>query len=199
MTLGIIGTAGRGQDGGLLTPAHWRTMVRVGQIVTKLLKPDRLVSGGAAYGDHVAVELYARDHVGALLLHLPAPFDRINKNYTAVSDAGHVSNRYHLAFEHTVGVNSLNAIAAVIASKNCVTIEEPSVIGLTSFFTRNKKVANNSDVMLAFTFGTKGNSELKDGGTSNTMATFLRRAKDNPELKAYHFNLTDENLYDLHV
>ncbi len=98
MTLGIIGTAGRGPDGEAFkaNPRLWRTMVAVTQIVITLTKPDRLVSGGAARADHLSVLAYLDGSVPNLTLHLPAEWTGHGfKETSSRFDTGRTSNWYH--------------------------------------------------------------------------------------------------------
>ena len=68
--VGIIGTAGRKEDGVRLTEGDYRYLV---EYIGKAVKPnDVLISGGAAWADHVAVQLFLDGKAGGLVLHLPA-------------------------------------------------------------------------------------------------------------------------------
>lgn len=207
-TLGIIGTAGRKDDAAKLTSNDWRTMVCVSQIVATLVGATKLVSGGAAWADHCAVTLYNRGFVKKLTLHLPTLFDPDNAVF-ANTDAGRVSNNYHAAFSakvfsHAPPGTSLCQIADAM-EKGCHTTQSGAFKGFGSFFERNSMVAEEAHVMLAFTFGVEGESVLKDGGTKDTMAKFLKRRELPPgeyrgipiQWPAYHFNLTDRVLYPL--
>ena len=193
-TLGIIGTAGRGEDAALLTANHWRGMLTVAQTVAEVTGATRLVSGGAAWADALAVELYLRGQTEELSLHLPARFDTHDEcpRYDNDDRCGAVSNRYHKAFTEVVGYDGLAAIAEALG-KGCNNTQ-PSVrsISFGTFFARNALVADEADVMLAFTFGTNG--ELKDGGTANTMARFRERRNRGA---AYHFCMNARRLYTL--
>ncbi len=214
MTLGIIGTCGRGSDSDHLTRDTLTLMFAVAQSFATLLRADRVVSGGAAWADSVAVSLYLRGLVPSLTLHLPAPFkgDRYED-----TDAGRASNRYHIRATSIHGLNGLAEIREAIQRGATVTEETGS--GMAPFFTRNAKVAADADAPLAFTYGVRGESALKDGGTAHTMDAFLkRRTKVEAALKAtadthdlngvihggwtrtmhaYHLNLTDTRLHTL--
>jgi len=210
LTLGIIGTAGRGDDAAKLDAAHWRMMVCISQTVATVTGATRLVSGGAAFGDHCAVELFNRGFVPELTLHLPAPFPRQSIVF-APTDAGRTTNRYHSVFtdvldnmDPRVVRNSLVEIANAIQNPRC-TVTEENGPGFAPFFVRNAKVAKDADVLLAFTFGVAGKPDLRDGGSADTMRAFLKRMDLPPghttgipiPVTAYHFNLTDRVLYRL--
>src|SRR5690606_1280513 len=73
-TIAIIGTAGRGDDAAKLGPALFAAMVRDAAERVAAFPDPRLVSGGAAWADHVAVKLFLEGKVAGLTLHLPAEF-----------------------------------------------------------------------------------------------------------------------------
>lgn len=210
-TLGIIGTAGRGEDAALLTANHWRSMLTVAQIVAEVTGATRLVSGGAAWADALAVELYLRGQTKELSLHLPARFDTHDEcpRYDNADKCGAVSNSYHKAFTKVTGYDGLTAIAEALG-KGCHNTQ-PSVRSTSfgAFFLRNALVVDEASVMLAFTFG--NGVVLKDGGTAHTMSRFLARRRANEEQSAlrglshnsqgpgaaYHFCMKARRLYTL--
>lgn len=208
-TLAIIGTCGRGDDEDRFRkePRLWRAMQAVTQIVVEILKPDTLVSGGAAISDHLAVLAYLNGSVPALTLHLPALFSMVGaeNRFDPTSSAGATSNRYHVDFYHMRKVDSLDEIAAAIKRGAKVTTpESPAAPGYAAFFKRNTKVAQDADVLLAFTFG--NGSTLKDGGTKDTWDKYmaLPTAKQDPKppgnfistpRRAYHYDLNSCRLY----
>ncbi len=202
MTLAVIGTAGRGTDAVHLTKDTLILMFGVAQSFATLLYADRVVSGGAAWADSLAVSLYLRDIVPNLTLHLPAPFSFRAYDET---DAGRTANRYHVRAKMVHGLDSLDEIQQAILKGAQVTTEDGP--GMAPFFIRNAKVAADADVMLAFTYGVKGQPGLKDGGSADTMRTYLKRRGTIPipdadmqvafAVPAYHFNLTDTRLYTL--
>lgn len=208
MKLGIIGTAGRGEDGEKLKLGHWILMQSVAQTFCRLLEPEELVSGGAAIADHLAVNLYlSGDFPGlGLTLHLPTEFKNGKFVETFLAyDTGQTANHYHRIFSSKFGLNSLDEIDAAIRAGAKTTI------GKNNFKARNTLVANDSDVLLAFTFG--NGPELKDGGTKDTMDKFLKKIEkmkedayncnmngriyDGPNYRAFHFDLNSKKLYEL--
>lgn len=160
-TTSIIGTAGRDKNMPM-TLALWDWMLAD---ATSLIAPgSHLVSGGAAWADHLAVALFLSGHASALTLHLPAPF-RNGRFVGPSSSAGSASNYYHQLFSRAIGRNTLADIAAVASMPNVSGTFEPAAPGFTAMFARNKLVAK-SDHMLAYTFGT--GAVPADGGTANT-------------------------------
>ena len=193
MTLGIIGTAGRGPDGETLKQnlAWWRMMKSVAQTVCVVIKPDSLVSGGAAYADHFAVQLFLEDYAPSLSLHFPAEFTPFGfKETSSKFDCGRTSNYYHNLFEKDQGVHSLVEIQSAIEKGAEITV------GTSGFKERNTVVANEAHCMLAFTFGE--GPRLKDGGTLDTMTKFIaRRNKGGGSFRAFHFDLNSKRLYEI--
>lgn len=206
MTLGIIGTAGRGDDGVKLldNPAYWRMMKVIAQTVATMLQPDRLVSGGAAVSDHIAVQLYLEGYAPNLSLHLPADwlghgFKEAKGSGNASYDPGRTSNYYHGLFSREIETDTLAEIQAAIEKGATV----KSRAG--GFKARNTDIAKEADVMLAFTFGQ--GAALKPGGTKDTWDKFLaQRGRVRPidqveglvfDGPAYHFDLTTKRLYAL--
>lgn len=199
-TLGIIGTAGRGDDGAKLTPTHWHVMKAVAQTVALLSGATKLVSGGAAISDHVAVALYLDGSVPALDLYLPAAFDAQTTCAFDKSQAGQRSQELHLQFESRLGVRSLSELGAAIRSGAAVTVNP------AGFHARNAQVAEACDILLAFTFG--DGPLLKDGGTKHTWDLFMARKLPCDEasargcmgvraFQAFHFDLNSKRLYRL--
>jgi hypothetical protein len=193
--LGIIGTAGRREDAAKLTPIVLARMGAVAQTAAITLGATKLVSGGAAYADHLAIHLFLRGQVMDLLLHLPVAF--AYGCYDEGCSSGRACNHYHRQFREQTGHDSLQDITDALKRGAGFTIEHGPTKGYSSMFARNAKVAASADILLAFTFGESGFPALKDGGTSHTMDTFLRRRETGPDLKAFHYNLTDSTLYIL--
>lgn len=207
MKLGIIGTAGRGYDGDKLTTSHWNMMCFIAIGLAHGLKTDYLVSGGAAWGDAVAVKLYLEGIVSKLSLHLPAKFDKHSNEYfygNSSFDTGRTSNYYHKKFSDKLGINSLSHIGQAILKCD--------VMMGRDFKERNTLIANEANALLAFTFG--DGPTLKDGGTLDTMKKFLNKrdgekrrieeldlngALHGPPVsfRAFHLDLNIKKLFEL--
>lgn len=159
----IIGTAGRDRDRPM-TRDLWQAMLadadgRVGP-------DDVLVSGGAAWADHLAVRLFLDGRVKGLVLHLPAPIDDTGRFAGPEREsAGSVANYYHGLFKRATGVDGLAEIRVAIAKGAKVT-QQPAAKGYGAMFARNALVAKAADTLLAYTFG-EGDVPA-DGGTKNT-------------------------------
>lgn len=158
--IAIIGTAGRDKTKPM-TLALWNWMLDDAERHVKF--EHHLVSGGAAWADHLAVALYINGKVDHLTLHLPAPFVNGRFNGPDNSSAS-AANYYHGRFSRTLGVDTMHGIAMAIDGGATVT-HEPARPGYSGMFARNAKVAR-VDGMLAYTFG-EGDVPA-DGGTRDT-------------------------------
>lgn len=156
--IAVIGTAGRGRP---MTREHWTFMCASAR--NMLPRGCELVSGGAAWSDHVAVALYLEGFASALHLALPAPVD-MQSFAGPPKSAGSAANYYHRLFSQTMGFPSIQHIAVAIR-RGATYTEEPAGPGMRAFFARNEKVAQLAFGCLAFTFGT---DQPEDGGTKHT-------------------------------
>jgi hypothetical protein len=166
-TVSMIGTSGRA---GNITKELYLKMISASIIYLKSLSLDSiiLVSGGAAFSDHIAVHLYLyKDkydlNIISLRLDLPCKFDmdllkfEDNGNSDWKNNPGKVANYYHDKFNIVTNNNSYDELYKVINLKAEIYIHK-------GFFSRNQYVAK-SDYMLAFTFG---KDYPEDGGTKHT-------------------------------
>lgn len=167
-TLAIIGTAGRGEDKNKLTLDHWNIMIAIAEEVAAKEKALDLVSGGAAWADHVAVELHLKQP-GRYPLKLWLP----EKESDLI-----VAQRYHAEFSKVIGRNTWSEI---------LRLERQHYKG---FKERNTKVADMGDVFLAMTFG--NGAEVKDGGTKDTVDKMIKNGA-----RGYHYNLNTFKLYEI--
>ncbi len=191
--LAIIGTAGRKEDQGLLTADHYTRMIKacITFIQHYEINTDNLilVSGGAAWADHLVVSLALMGvvHPENLKLYLPANLEYYG--YEGVPDnpfsqrVADTANYYHKLFSKKTGHNSIEQLLDV-RKKGAYT----EVIA-GGFKARNSRVANDVSVvgtLLAFTFGETTSKQnpwtirafppntksdvagLKDGGTADT-------------------------------
>lgn len=160
-TIAVIGTAGRDKTI-VMTQRLWVAMVA--DLKQRINIDDVLVSGGAAWADHLAVHAFLQGWCKSLILFLPAPFESERFNGPNSSSAS-TANYYHREFKQVTGVDGLNDIAKAI-SKGCMVLCEPSSDGYQAMFARNKKVASTATACIAYTFG--DGDEPADGGTLNT-------------------------------
>lgn len=149
-TLAIIGTAGRKEDGLKLGLHEWNCMTDAAYDVIDQEGITHLVSGGAAWADHVAVLIHIHNEI-PLTLYVPGSNRDID-----------IARYYHLGFSRILGRDTFAEVASL-----------PCSMG-GSFKDRNVKVANAADVYLAITFG--HGREVKDGGTAHTVALMDKRS-----------------------
>ncbi len=210
--LAVIGSAGRGLDGRSITRELYAAMYRLTVMTMQEHGIRHLVSGGAAYSDHMAVLAYLNGDAAHLTLHLPAPFLADGADVfdvTAGGQAGQAAgtaNRYHRQMESSIRVPGLSLIAKAIEKGAAVTVS-------SGFHARNSLVAAEADVVLAFTFGKPGKTSslyyvdsfvtgndghasyveagLKDGGTADTWNKAQRaQVKSHVDLMGLKLGLT---------
>lgn len=136
------------------------------------LQPEdtHLVSGGAAWSDHVAVVLYLEGRAQDLTLFVPAPFVglglgfRDTGNWDWRSNPGKTSNYYHKSFSKTTNRDSFRELeSARLRGANFDSSR-------SGFHQRNTEIARNSDVMIAFSWS--DSEQPEDGGTADTWSKF---------------------------
>lgn len=171
-TISIIGTAGRqGAERHLNKTVFSKMVAAAERIITEDWKLDpsqvELVSGGAAWSDHVAVRLWSPGLLlpsGAsprLTLHLPARWDHRAMRFDNSTEAGRTSNHHHRLFSRALGEEdvSLKELGGAIALGATV------VDSYAGFLERNNAVAR-SDRMIAF--GIEAGEPPKRSGTGYT-------------------------------
>jgi hypothetical protein len=167
ITIAIVGSAGRNEDALKISAMLFDSMIlKAESIVTKQwdLSWDKvkLVSGGAAFADHVAVALFLKYPETQLLLALPAPWKdgRYSDRTAPLQDysTGERSNGLHRRFSRFIGRNSLSDLQEAMD-------RGAEVLTYNDFFARNRQVAK-AERMIAFTFG-EGPTP-KEGGTKYT-------------------------------
>jgi hypothetical protein len=165
LNFGIIGTAGRGVDGNEMSKTLYGDMYRYAQgYINKLqLNPQdfRLVSGGAAWSDHLAVSLYLASRAHQLRLHLPAPLDE--GGYVGSTSTARATNKYHQEFGMAMGKNSLSTINGL----NKAIAQGAEAVVTPGFKPRDLKIARDAEALLAFTWG-DGDKPKKESGTAHT-------------------------------
>jgi hypothetical protein len=170
MKLAIIGTAGRNPPY-IMNIDTWNWLVDKARSVVP--PGTTLVSGGAAWADHIAVALYLQGHAGALELHLPAPIE--NGRFVGGNmSAGSAATYYHRRFSGVLGRDTIQEIVQAASTENCTGTVQPVRPGFGAMFARNQLVAGSLDPtrdgMLAFTFG--DGDQPADGGTKHTWDLF---------------------------
>lgn len=199
ITLAIIGTSGRKDDEKKLSRESFISMCNVAEALIKTFRDNNysithLVSGGAAYSDHVAVKLFIENKVSNLRLFIPCKFENgkfadENGGVRKFNPPGKTLNYYHDKFQRKTNINSLSEI--LVAKERGAEIL-PCKGG---FYGRNSMVAK-SDCLLAFTFGE--GEMVKEEGTADTVSRYLTRVeKEGCFNKSFHYNLNDGKIYQI--
>jgi hypothetical protein len=203
-SMAIIGTAGRKEDQHLLRASHYERMVNAAVSLIDHTKCDRstlqLISGGAAWADHIVVTLALSGVVNPSNVTLFLPSNLTSHGFSGVGDlqsrTASTANYYHQLFS---GCVKLNSIAEIIELGKRGGILLP---GNGNFHARNAMVAKSvtpDGALLAFTSGDPAGDQLpwtiksfypqckaseaglKDGGTAHTW--------DNATCRKYHCKL----------
>jgi len=164
-SVAVIGTAGRDKDKTYdleLWCAMWEDARR------RFVSNVELVSGGAAWADHIAVSLFLADpEQFKLRLYLPSVFAQHTYRFVGpASSSAAAANYYHERFTQQTGIDGRREIATAMTMPGCTVEMEPSAEGYGGMFARNSKVALASDACLAYTWGQ--GKEPADGGTKDT-------------------------------
>lgn len=159
--IAVIGTAGRDRTKPM-TKALWEWMLNSAR--ERIPAGHHLVSGGAAWADHLAVMLYLEGHAEALTLHLPAPFNGVHFIGQERSSAG-AANYYHQRFSKTIDSNTLKELSWAI-EKHAKVTQQPYGSHYGGMFARNALVARDAEALIAYTFGP--GDVPADGGTRDT-------------------------------
>ncbi len=207
ITFAIIGTAGRDDDASRLTKGHYDAMTIVAEALIEQIRENNypittLVSGGAAWADHVAVRLFLKKKVNRLRLFLPCEWNdgqfkshaaivsqgEVGKQWNSAMDYGQILNTYHRAFFNKTRIHSLSEIQSAKG-------EGAELLPCRGgFYGRNAMVAK-SDFVLAMTFGDK--HVVKDGGTADTVKRYLDRVrKESMYDKSFHYDLNSEQVFE---
>lgn len=181
--VGIIGTAGRQGSDQQLSRTLFEKMVdqaRYTILHTWQLKPRnvKLVSGGAAWADHVAVRLFASGEFPHLTLHFPTRWDAQAQRFSYETKTGQSANHYHSLFSEALQGDSWQELQDAI-QKGARVLDH-----YDGFFDRNDHVARESDFLLAFTL----EHGLEPSRRSGTYYTWSRCHL--PPWKKTHISLT---------
>lgn len=162
--VGIIGTAGRDIHSDLLTEELFGRMVMKAKEVIRgnwglNWKNVDLVSGGAGWSDHVAVELFRSGYGRSLTIYSAHKWDQHHEKFVG-NPSAIISNELHQFFSEKMRRNTLSELNDALhhgAKINSST---------NTFYERNSLVAKNIDYLLAFSWS-KG-VEPRWGGTCDT-------------------------------
>lgn len=155
--ISVCGTAGRGADASYLDAMTFERMViecdRYIMEHTSDTKTVMLVSGGAAWSDHIAVRLFLTGRYGGLILHMPCAWT--GKEFV---DNGSTANLYHRQFSYKMGISSFVEIEQA-------RVQGARIVVHDGFHKRNTFIAK-SPILIAFT--TSKTKSPTAGGTLDT-------------------------------
>lgn len=166
--VGIIGTAGRQGLDQQLNPLLFEKMVaEAHRIITKdwKLSPAdvKLVSGGAAWADHVAVRLFSHSpyHYQSLVLHLPTRWNTATQRFSYHNKTGQAANYYHRLFSDALQGDSWHEL------QQAMDLGAEVKDHYDGFYDRNEHVAQQSEFLMAFTLD-PGSEPAPHSGTRYT-------------------------------
>jgi hypothetical protein len=177
--LGIIGTAGRNPNQLKKLSTYHMQWINdtiksyIEFVIEKNPNEIILVSGGSAWVDHVAIQLYLEGNFGGLELYLPTNFDKKIKKFEPTYE-GNILNLLHSACAEKIGHSVFDDLYEVVTDPNV------KIIIKKGFFQRNTLISQNNDHLIAFTFDKIAPS---NGGTHDTWS----KTKHNNKI---HFSLT---------
>jgi hypothetical protein len=188
MFIGIIGSAGRGVDA-----TKWTKQIYVNCFhhLDQVLLADtpvserNLISGGAAFSDHLAVSLFLAGKAASLQIHAPCQFhiDNMDNWFWSLKSSipgyvddgtvdfnknpGGTLNYYHRRFSDVMQANTMAGIAWAIEKGAIFSVHyPPEDYKASPLHYRNLQVGKNLDRLYAFTWGIDATTP-KDGGTSH--------------------------------
>ena len=155
--VGIIGTAGRKEDGAKMNKDVYLAMVNDAKWQLERLKLTpadiTLISGGAAWSDHIAISLYLLDLVSNLNLHFPAFW---TGGMFAGDRTAETANLYHKQMSEKLGGNTLRGLDKAIV--------KGAIVKVTSGFKpRDLQIAQQSEVLIAYTWHNADHPKPKSG------------------------------------
>jgi hypothetical protein len=200
--IAVVGTSGRQEAGARLVAADFSAMV---ERVSRSVRPtDVLISGGAAWADHVAVQLFLDGKVGGLVLHLPGELmmkevpgetPRMQFDNGGFMTSGSTANLYHDQFATALGLQPGDTIAqlqqaidkgAVVTFGNGASPTRSNDTEISSFIARNRWIAQDATrAMVTLSFDPTPNGP-NDGGSGHAVREHKRW---NPGAKQLHLDI----------
>lgn len=149
--LAVVGVSGNDPiDKKKLCAEHMTYMAEnvlcyIENIIKKPKSDIILVSGGSAWADHVAVQLYLTGEFAGIELFLPSRFDIKQKKYINTHE-GRKLNQLHLECKEKTGMEVFEELTKTVSRKAVkVTIQR-------GFKPRNTLISKNCDYLIAFSF-----------------------------------------------
>lgn len=164
----IIGTAGRDKTK-VFSKELFNKMVAAAKYILANLTDVTLVSGGAAWADHVAVKLFLEGFTSKLILHLPCKWDNgkfiDNGNFDWRINPGRTANYYHGKFSEVLEQTSTGIYFDTLSEIDAA-IKKGAIITVNNGFHARNNLVAQSEYLIAFTWSQ--NNSPTDGGTLDT-------------------------------
>eukprot|EP00301_Raphidiophrys_heterophryoidea_P017238 c2708_g1_i1.p1 GENE.c2708_g1_i1~~c2708_g1_i1.p1 ORF type:complete len:199 (+),score=43.31 c2708_g1_i1:44-640(+) len=144
-----------------------------------------LVSGGAAWADHVAVSLFLGGGFRGLILHLPTNFEKAKCQYEDnghshwAKNPGKLTNQRHMTFSRAIGKISLQQIA--------LAMDQGAIVKIHNGFREGDTAISKCDLLIAYSW-----AEGAAPGGGGTLDTWKKCTL--PPAKKVYFSL-DSLLY----
>lgn len=178
--VGIIGTAGRKEAAAHLNYEVYLRMLEDARRRVQEIQPDpqkvELVSGGAAWADHLAVLLFLQGAAAKLTLFLPTALAStgfyVERSGRWQENPGGTANHYHRQFTSKIRAAQPDSTWASHLDLQALPGREGVTLDIgTGFLERNITLARyvGTGHLLAYTFGM--GDEPADGGTLHTWRT----------------------------
>lgn len=168
MKIAIVGSAGRKSDTQHVSRPLYEAMIYDAKATVQQIAMDEridLVSGGAAFADHVAVSLFLMGVANSLTLYLPAPWrtDLDFPKYDEKAREGSLSNYYHRQFSLAL-TRGKSFSATREGIQKAVTKGAVLNTDHLGYYKRNLQVGK-VDALICYHFGGDGTAPRKPSGS----------------------------------
>ena len=170
--VGIIGTAGRKEDGPKMSrELYFRMVNRAKKEINNhffagVFNPTKLflLSGGAAWSDHVAVSLFLMGFSENLSLYFPCKWSTWNHCFSYPEKVASIANYYHKEFSEKMNPRDTNKHTTLSGIQRA--IDKGAKYHEYSGFHERNFLVGQCKLLIAMTWG-EGETP-KDGGTLHT-------------------------------
>lgn len=171
--IAVIGSAGRGEDAVRMHAKLFENAIERFKSVCSVelrvqMSEVHLISGGAAWIDHIAVRLFNTGQVRSLTLHLPAQWDSEKKCFDPNNGCGSIANLLHKSFSRRTKTNSLEEIEFARRRGANFVVHR-------SFKHRNTFIAEQARFLVAFTWAQDDAPKRASGAFDTWKKTSCRK------------------------
>ena len=153
MRIGIIGTAGRREDQVRMSENLYSLMIAdFKKRLKNINQPITLISGGAAWADHLAVTMFIKNIVTELELYFPCKWNKFKNEFLSLEfrDSGSVANYYHGLFSKKLFNSKYETLTQIAQA---IVLGAKIYENTNGFHARNLQVAVRSEILIAYTWG----------------------------------------------